>query len=345
MSASDDGDLSKSGRAAPPAKLNFNVVSNALVNQDIRPLLQLHRRLQKTLAPDQQEILFHSHLSKRAKRPNGQYVLQHLDSPAFTKIFKTDPEAERPRQSKRAPEAWDDLKALARYWCDRKHSQVTSPPKERAFYDAWMEQAKTGFAQQESMRQVVAGTYLIFRPSVLFPGRFVVGLLLIYVSSGHAVATYELNRLATPKSIGLTTSSTGPQPLSFDEEHFGFALRKSGCLMIRSWEESSGDEQVGVFSLFNDDDKKHTHVLDGHYMGVLSNNGPTTRTAVLLRQADCPTTLGSRSEVQSHLQEEPIMPLLEHLGMVTWEQLPPIVQARLSRSARSLHVYGVPPST
>jgi hypothetical protein len=344
MSTPHNHDLSSEPSSSRPSKLNINTVGNALRRQDIRPLIHLHRQLKISLAPRDHEILRHSHLSKRALRSDGSFVLQHLDSPAFTKIFQIDPESALPTQSKRDPRAWEDLQALASYWCDHKPGRTANPLREHAFYDAWMDKAKTGFVQQESMRQVVAGTYLIFRPSVLFPGRYVVGLLLIYVAGGLAVATYELNKLDTPQSLGPCPPWSGPQALLFEEEHHGYALRKSGCLMIRSWEESSGDEQVGVFSLFNDDDKKHTHVLDGHYMGVLSNNGPTSRTAVLLRQSDSPTAIRARSDIRPHLQHEPMGPLLEHLGMVTWEQLPSIVQARLSRAARSSAVYA-PPTT
>lgn len=338
----------KSESATSP-KINKNTVLNALGKQDVGPLRQLYDQSYGALGAENRSRLQHSFLSKTAVLEDGAPVLRAMSSSQFSRLFSPSalppgPSGAGAAASKRSEPTWDDLRRLATYLCDGNVAKdAGSAVRGHSFYHAWLDKALSGLRQQHSMRTIVAGTYLLYRPSVAFPGRYVVGLLVIYVTSDNAVATYELNRLRPPTTQNPSNSfARNVESLNIEEEHHGYALRKSGTLLIRSWEESSGEEQAGVFSLLNDDHKKYTHVIEGHYLGVLSTSGPTSRPVVLLRQGDCPSPLLDRDELLDFLQGEDVSKLLLHVGIAQWDDLPPIVCARLARAAGSMAIYDVP---
>lgn len=352
-SAVQPGPTSAVQPSSSSEKLNKHVLLNALGKQDVGPLIRLYLQLVASRTPAQRQLLQHKHLSKVARADDGRPVLLTMKSPQFSRLFggsgkaetepsaETTPDARKAAKSKRSPQAWTDLRRLAHYLCDGERDTASEPEPKHSFYHAWLAKAMSGLQQQHSMRSVVAGTYLLFRPSIAFPGRFVIGLLVIYVTSDNAVATYEVNKLHGV-STDARLSAGRPGPLNIEEKHHGYAMRKSGRLLIRSWEESSGEEQAGIFSLLNDDHKKYTHVIDGHYLGVHSTSGPTSRPVVLLRQGDCPSPMSNRDELSAFLSSEDAVELQKQVGIVEWGELPPLVRARLSHAAGSMAIYDVP---
>ncbi|MCP5266966.1 MAG: hypothetical protein H6934_12690 [Burkholderiaceae bacterium] len=322
--------------------MNAHELHEAVERGDDQALLGLYRHHLDDLRKRHlsTSILGYKSLSHAERLPDGP-VLLSITGPSFSKLVASGrrQDAKVSAPAKRQPDTVRDLKRLASYlvdiWPLRMRELVAgeSARDEHALYAAWVKAVRSGPGQQQRLAEIAAGVYAIYRPSVSFPGRCLLGMLVLYRMPGGVLASYESNRMGERER----DPDGDITMLAIDEVYDGYALRKTGNLIVLSFERSSGEQQMAVLALANDDDVKYTHVMDGSYVGIMRVTGVTTRPVVLLRQGDCPQPMADLAALENFLSTDPVAARLQsRLGTLGWQELPDIVRARLASARRNL---------
>ena len=322
--------------------MNAHELHEAIDKGDDRPLVELYRNQLDELRKRHlsMAILGYKSLAHSERLPDGP-VLLAITGPNFSKLVTGRPRRRSTDATpvKRQPDTVRDLKRLASYLVDRWPGRMReliageSARDEHAFYGAWVKAVRSGPGQQQRLGEIAAGVYAVYRPSVSYPTRYLLGMVVLYRAPGGVLGSFELNRLGSRQ----TDLDGEPAVLPVEEIYDGYALRKTGNLIVLSFERSSGEQQMAVLALPNDDHVKYTHVMDGSYVGIMRVAGLTSRPAVLLRQGDCPQPMPDRRALEGFLATDPVaMRLSARLGTLAWRELPDIVRARLDSARKTL---------
>lgn len=180
--------------------------------------------------------------------------------------------------------------------------------------------------------------YQLWRPAVVWPGRYLLGMLIIYFNPRTgAMRTLEIHRMRgeSPTADGLVSTPQITECLR------GYLVKKSSQLILHSFQQETRNLQITVLADLQQQDRQ-IRAMSGLCLGLMGQRGLYCRPVVLVRQAALSATLQAALDNQLDEAGWPTPdflagladdPLYAALDIVEGAAVPDFVRQRLAESA------------
>lgn len=191
---------------------------------------------------------------------------------------------------------------------------------------------------RQKLRHAAPGVYQLWRPAVVWPGRYVLGMLIIYYNAqSGAMRTLEIHRLRAEAGAadGLVRTPGITECLR------GYLVKKSSQLLIHSFQQDTHHFQITVLANLLQQEGR-LRAMSGLCLGLIGQRGLFCRPVALVRQAELSEAL--QAALESGLDSNgwpgehffPVLeddPLYRSLDVVAGSAVPDFVRQQLAESA------------
>ncbi|GAB3260298.1 hypothetical protein [Chitinimonas naiadis] len=288
-------------------------------------LRERFRQIRKGARPDEREML-HFKVLSRAE------VIQQASQYTFSRWCSSKAELEL-----------DDARRLLEYlveqglW-DEVREQLAIARAPDQYFWSLVHELESVRTTRQKLKDAAPGVYQLWRPAVVWPGRYVLGMLLIYFNSRTgAMRTLEIHRINGEQDDARGLVRT-PQ---ITECLRGYLVKKSSQLIIHSFQQETHNFQITVLANLLQQDRQ-IRVMSGLCLGLIGQRGLFCRPVALVRQAGISEML--QVLLDSQLDEDGWPtdaflaaladdPLYQSLNVVEGSEVPDFVRQQLAESA------------
>jgi len=288
-------------------------------------LRERFRELRKGARPDEREMLHYKVLSRAE-------VIQQASQYTFSRWCSEKAELEL-----------DDARRLLEYlveqglWDEMREQLATARAPDQYFWSLVHELESVRTTRQK-LKDAAPGVYQLWRPAVVWPGRFVLGMLLIYFNPRTgAMRTLEIHRINGEEDPAQGLVRT-PQ---ITECLRGYLVKKSSQLIVHSFQQETHNFQITVLANLLQQDRQ-MRVMSGLCLGLIGQRGLYCRPVALVRQGEITPAL--QNLLDTELDEEGWPgegflaamaddPLYQSLDVVEGSQVPAFIRQQLAESA------------
>ncbi|MBB5017987.1 hypothetical protein HNQ59_001272 [Chitinivorax tropicus] len=288
-------------------------------------LRERFKQIRKAARPDERDML-HFKVLCRAE------IIQRASQFTFSRWCSGKAELET-----------DDAQRLLQYlvtegFWDEVRDQLEVARSPDQYFWSLVHELESVRTTRQKLRDASPGIYQVWRPSVVWPGRYVLGLLLIYFNQKTgAMRTLEIHRMGGSKHSD-TNLVTTPE---VTEVFRGYLVKKSSQLIVQSFERETRAFQITVFSNLLQQDRQ-IKAMSGLCLGLVGQRGLFCRSVALIRQAELDADWQHALDTQIDEDGWPLVPffdtlktspLYQALDLVDEAQVPDFVRLRLAESA------------
>ncbi|WP_137936559.1 hypothetical protein [Chitinivorax sp. B] len=288
-------------------------------------LRERFRQIRKAARPDERDMLHFKVLCRSE-------VIQRASQFTFSRWCSGKAELEA-----------DDAERLLQYlvnegFWDEVRDQLAIARVPDQYFWSLVHELESVRTTRQKLRDATPGIYQMWRPSVVWPGRYVLGMLLIYFNSKTgAMRTLEVHRMngSQAEQTGLVATPEVTEVLR------GYLVKKSSQLIIQSFERETRAFQITVFASMLQQDRQ-IKAMSGLCLGLVGQRGLFCRPVVLVRQGGLSKAWQAVLDTQldedgwprhgffDTLSKEP---LYQAMNIVAEQDVPPFVRLRLDESA------------
>ncbi|WP_374353057.1 hypothetical protein [Chitinimonas sp.] len=288
-------------------------------------LRERFRQIRKSARPDEREMLHYKVLSRAE-------VIQQASQFTFSRWCSSKAELER-----------DDAQRLLEYlveqglWDEvREQLRIARAPDQ--YFWSLVHELESARTTRQKLKSGAPAVYQLWRPAVAWPGRYVLGMLIVYyhVRTG-AMRTIEFHRMqgeaAGPGGLLRTPRLT--------ECLRGYLVKKSSQLIMHSFQQGTRNMQITVLADLLQQNRQ-IHAMSGLCLGLMGQRGLYCRPVVLMRQAELSADMLAALDGQIDEDGWPTDafmtrlnadPLFNALNIVESADVPEFVKERLAESA------------
>lgn len=287
-------------------------------------LRERFREIRKRARPDEREML-HFKVLARAE------VIRQASQFTFSRWCSGRAELER-----------DDAQRLLEYlveqglW-DEVREQLGIARAPDQYFWSLVHELESVRTTRQKLKDAAPGLYQMWRPAVVWPGRYVLGLLLVYYNARTgAMRTLEIHRMNGDRDAdGLIRTPEITECLR------GYLVKKSSQLVIHSFQQETRNFQITVLANMLQQDRQ-IRAMSGLCLGLIGQRGLFCRPVALVRESGLSPEL--QQAIDEHLDEDgwpgeaflaalAEAPLYRSLDIVDGAAVPDFVRLRLAESA------------
>ncbi len=288
-------------------------------------LRERFRQIRKAARPDEKEMLHYKVLCRAE-------VIRSASQFTFSRWCSGKSELEG-----------DDAERLLNYlveegFWDEVRDQLAVARVPDQYFWSLVHELESVRTTRQKLKDAAPGVYQVWRPSVVWPGRYVLGMLVIYFNaSTGAMRTLEIHRMngAANESHGLVETPAITEILR------GYIVKKSSQLVVHAFERETRAFQITVFANLLQQDRQ-IKAMSGLCVGLIGQRGLFCRPVVLVRQGAVSVALQRAIDTRLDGEGWPqpgfeaelaCEPLYQAMDIVDAAAVPEFVRLRLAESA------------
>lgn len=288
-------------------------------------LRERFRQIRKGARPDEREMLHYKVLARAD-------VIRQASQFTFSRWCSSKAELEL-----------DDAQRLLEYlveqglW-DEVREQLGIARAPDQYFWSLVHELESARTTRQKLKFAAPGIYQLWRPAVVWPGRYVLGMLVVYFNARTgAMRTLEFHRMQGESTSipGLVTTPRVTECLR------GYLVKKSSQLILHSFQQGTRNLQITVLADLLQQNRQ-IHAMSGLCLGLMGQRGLYCRPVVVMRQADLSSELLAALDgkldddgwptdaFMSYLSDDA---LYKALDIVDSDKVPEFVRQKLAESA------------